>query len=293
MTTIKNQYFRSITILLLSLIRFNNDQFHFVTATNVYVPIFNNENILNNNLSFNISQQLMGTSIGTITSGLASSSSDTSSTTNEQQYHHKFNSKPNNHKVPSSSFDIDAFSIHELNRNLEIKLKSIRNTELGIPFIQEIFDTMEFVAIDRNDTKIVTEMVQKLTKKLNKAIRAITDASIKLQSSLRMNDEQDEDDWATIFLQTTIHPCPYNEQRLDQHYDKNQIEIKNYMKTTEHFIETDNVNFTINQQLTESLTQVNYSLHNFKQLYFLSKDDFANDYNCHLHSDNHHLRFVL
>lgn len=185
-------------------------------------------------------------------------------------------------KMPLSNND-QSFILLELTHNLEDKLKSIRNKELGIPYIQQIFDTMEFVSIQRNDTKLVTEMARKLSMKLSKAIEAINRTHEELRKNIFNTDQ--------IYLHTFMHPCQYDELNgLDQHYDRKQIEIKNYQKTMVdqlRHIDPMNKNVTANDQLITVIKSINYTLQNFRQVYFLSHYDSASSNQCRTPDDEH------
>lgn len=267
-------------------------------ATNVYVPIFNSENSLSN-INLSIAAIAPTTTI----------SSSTSPASNSHDDHYPPVSKS---KVPSSqkqhhNVTTETLAITELTENLETKLKSIRNSELGIPFLQEIFDTMEFVSIVRNDSKLVAEMAERLSQKLTRAIRVLNDT----RRFIRKNVHSDVDD--PIFLESLVHPCPLLDdlQKLDQHYDKRQIEIKNWPAIgigggvaasssigVELFFDgsatyPETANFTANHRLNELIKSVNYSELNLKQIYFLSKDDLAGDEKCRRTSDDMHLRHIF
>lgn len=238
-----------------------------IAATNVlnsFVPIY-----LNDNSKPNSSHSLYvnGSAI----------SADLSSNSYNQSSSLIFK-KP---KVPTQSTDASLHNILDLTGNLEKRLKSIRNNELAIPIIQEMFDTMEFSPIYRNDTKAAYDIANRITHKLNKAIRILNQTKEFIDTNTDGLGEK-------IILHTMVHPCPYDEQSLQ--YDKSQIEIKNYLKNVGNFADQDDLNFTINSELLEKLRQYNGNVENFKQIYFISKNDYVSEYNCHFHSANVHLR---
>lgn len=186
------------------------------------------------------------------------------------------------------------FSIVEMTHNLEDKLKSIRNSELGVPFVQEIFDTMEFEVFHRNDSRLVAEFAARLTVKLNRATRAINETRRSLRKNVFSTAAVDTISSSyshrrDVFLHSVIHPCrppPKDDlSLLDQHYDKQQIEIKNWPKLRAGgggheqaivFDEFDGINFTANIHVADAIRSVNYSGEaNFRQIYFLSRDDLA------------------
>lgn len=184
-----------------------------------------------------------------------------------------------------------SFIIGELTQNLELKLKSFRNTELGIPFIQQIFDTMDFVTVHRNDSQLVGEMASRLTLKISRATRIINDTRRFLRKNLITSRHED------VYLHTVVHPCrPFDElTALDQHYDKRQIEIKNWPASAgsiDQFATLDpaNANYTANRKLVDAIRAVNYSLANLRQVYFLSRDDWAGETTCRRSADDVHLR---
>lgn len=254
---IRLQYCRSIIMLYI---------LQQISATNVFnsfVPIYLSDNSKSN------SSHSLYVNTSAISADLANSYNQSSSFIFK---------KP---KVPSQSNDASLHNILDLTGNLEKRLKSIRNNELAIPIIQEMFDTMEFTPIYRNDTKAAYDIANKLTHKLNKAIRILNQTREFIDSNTDGLGEK-------IILHTMVHPCPYDEQSLQ--YDKSQIEIKNYLKNVGSFADQDDLNFTINSELLEKLRQYNGNAENFKQIYFISKNDYVSEYNCHFHSANIHLR---
>lgn len=136
---IRLQYCRSIIIIILYILQH-------IAATNVfnsYVPIYLSDNSKSN------SSHSLYVNTSAISADLPNSFNQTSSLIYK---------KP---KVPSQSNDASYHNILDLTGNLEKRLKSIRNNELAIPIIQEMYDTMEFSPIHRNDTKAAYDIVSK------------------------------------------------------------------------------------------------------------------------------------
>lgn len=179
----------------------------------------------------------------------------------------------------SASISDEPFLFLELTHKLEEKIKSIRNTELGITSIQKIFDTMEFVSIQRNDTKLVADMAKRLSLKLSKAIQVINETISQITQRISMDP--------SIYLHTFVYPCAYDE--LNQHYDRTQIEIKNYQKRKQQVVPT-NKNITVNDQLMNIIKSINYTSNNFRQVFFLSHFDSASPSQCCIPIADDHFR---
>lgn len=180
-------------------------------------------------------------------------------------------------KPPPQSHSTPSFGIERLTRALQAKLKSLRNTELAVPALQQILDdeiASNGVNIDDiallNDTQLVAQFAHRLESKLQLAQGAIDDAVRVIGQS------------RSKVLPTVVQPCPFDDwaTALDQHYDRTQIEIKNYRAPPDR-----NANWTAeekasHQMVMQTLKGFRTGNFAFQRAYFLSNSDIAGQYVC-------------
>lgn len=173
------------------------------------------------------------------------------------------------HSTPS-------FGIDRLTRSLHAKLMSLQNTELAVPSIQQIFDDQltakaakEDIAFV-NDTQLVAQFALRLENKLQLAQYAINDAAKEIGQS-QFNG-----------LPTVVQPCPFDDwaTALDQHYDKTQIEIKNYRAPPDRHL-----NWTVDekashQMIMQTLKGFRTGNFAFQRAYFVSNSDIGGQLVC-------------
>lgn len=179
-------------------------------------------------------------------------------------------------KVPATHSS-PSFGIERLTRALQAKLKSLRNTELSVPAVQQIFDNQlgaRVAAHDElsmlNDTQLVGQLALRLENKLQLAQLAIDDAVRVIGQN---NNGQ---------LPTVVQPCPFDDwaTALDQHYDKTQIEIKNYRAPPDrHANRTDEEKAT-HQMVVQTLKAFRTGRFAFQRAYFMSNTDVAGQQVC-------------
>lgn len=177
--------------------------------------------------------------------------------------------QPQSHSTPS-------FGIERLTKALEAKLKSLRNTELAVPAIQKILDdqlTADAVNEDialLNDTQLVAQFALRLENKLQLAQFAIDDAARIIGQS------------QSKVLPTVVQPCPFDDwaTALDQHYDKTQIEIKNYRAPPDRHLNWTAEEKASHQMVMQTLKGFRTGNFAFQRAYFLSNSDVAGQHVC-------------
>ncbi|SPP72929.1 VWFA and cache domain-containing protein CG16868 [Drosophila guanche] len=238
-------------------------------------------------------------------------------------------------------------NVMQLRHNMESKLRSIRNVEMRVAKIQEIFDSIHFSSANgaaparqsfSNDSAQANPQLQRdlklfskrLSKKLLKATHLVLelrdlfrynlskvlqysyeDEDEELESEFDMDSETEElhgkkpDSAVTqhqLYLNTQIESCqPEYESELDAaaasatsqslHYNKQQIQILNYLKSDDTrgaFLNENNArSLAVNGYIADQLFQLkrrlslsdaeasNTSGNHFKHIYFLSNSDGA------------------
>ncbi|XP_055857843.1 VWFA and cache domain-containing protein CG16868 [Episyrphus balteatus] len=208
----------------------------------------------------------------------------------------------------SSQLKPTNYSVMTLVRSIDARLKTIRNIELGITTIQEIFDAMDFKAIISETNNTLHKFSNRLTKKLQKAttiiydfkwffennITQIIDSTIITNRNSESESNQTKPLRDQIFLNTLIQPCPFEDYSLEQNYNKQQIQILNYLKNNHHdnLVIENNLSFKLNGKILEEIRRLNNqdAANNYKHIYYLSNYDYASDHNCQYYFNNLHFR---
>ncbi|XP_055595586.1 VWFA and cache domain-containing protein CG16868 [Uranotaenia lowii] len=112
--------------------------------------------------------------------------------------------------------------IQELSKLLEMKLKRIRNQELDVPSVQELYDTMEFSSVLRNDLDDLNKMAKKLLKKIEQAALVIE----KLKTFVYDTTMQRSAKYNTL-----IYPCPYSDM-MNPWDEEPQFDLQNFIQST-------------------------------------------------------------
>lgn len=218
-------------------------------------------------------------------------------------------------KLPTASVQsgtnaiIQKYAISDLTRDLNSQLKSIEDHELLISTIQNVFDSLERVpsSIDHNDTKIVNSAATKIDAKLSAALRVLNETNQKFLSILTEHGDHTK----RLLLDAIILPCASTLKHAERSaYDsslessnqnefigginkKKAIEVLNFLKNAGHLHENDDRNFTINKRLMETLKSINLSsanVPNFRDVFFLPKDNQISSTNCRNTVPNEHHR---
>ncbi|XP_017148987.2 VWFA and cache domain-containing protein CG16868 [Drosophila miranda] len=236
-------------------------------------------------------------------------------------------------------------NVMQLRHNMKSKLRSIRNVEMRVAKIQEIFDAIHFTSANgaaparqsfTNDSAQANPQLQRdlklFSKRLSKKLLKATHLVLELRDLFRYNlskvlqysyDDEDEElesefdmdsemedfhakkpDQETqnqLYLNTQIENCqPDYENDLDTassatsqslHYNKQQIQILNYLKSDDArgaFLNENNArSLAVNGYISDQLFQLkrrlglsdaeasNTSGNHFKHIYFLSNSDGA------------------
>lgn len=189
-------------------------------------------------------------------------------------------------------------------KRLEGRLKYIRNEELCVPKIQELFDSMDFVSRPRNDEEQLQKMTTRLEGKLKRALSAVENLELIAYNTATKLSLQTE---------TVVYPCPSRNPKVRKmppiSYNRNQIEIVNNNRAVPVIVEDD-----FGGQFYKQLKGLQYSSGgngrtqgstpgmtattsgtplNFKRQYLLSPHDNAIDNSCPFYFDTRSLRWVF
>ncbi|KAL1394728.1 hypothetical protein pipiens_003002 [Culex pipiens pipiens] len=207
------------------------------------------------------------------------------------------------------------YSIQELTKLLEMKLKRIRNQELDVPVVQELYDTMEFTSIIRNDVDELDKMTKKLSAKFEQSSAVIDRLQAFIYDAITRQGAK---------YNTLINPCPYSEM-LNPWDDEPQFDLQNFIQNTKLMNSTaslkqfssdsgfldfsafpaspdDRPRIRINDQTVEDNNQnlqkrfvdqiahLHGNFYNLKQLFYLSPLDQASAFKCHYHPKDGRLK---
>uniref|UniRef100_A0A1B0DMH7 Uncharacterized protein n=1 Tax=Phlebotomus papatasi TaxID=29031 RepID=A0A1B0DMH7_PHLPP len=168
----------------------------------------------------------------------------------------------------------------KLAKRLEERFREIRDAELGVPDVQEMFDSMEFAPVARDDVDTVKRMSQRLAAKMEKAHLVISSLRDFIVDSVQARNRSK--------LNSVTFPCPFRSTVPPSlQYDRQQIEIVNFMKTLEDIKDEEE---QFETSLTNELKKFTHSTAHFKRQFFLAASDNAVDKKC---PDNQHLRTVF
>ncbi|XP_037946193.1 VWFA and cache domain-containing protein CG16868 [Teleopsis dalmanni] len=245
-------------------------------------------------------------------------------------------------------------NVMQLIRNIDDRLRSLRNVEMRVPTIQEIFDSMQFTSasnvhayrnISETDQQQILDppdqdlqvFAKRLFKKLDKASHVVYELRdffrknitkiLDLQQHMLTEYSEDEDidsgfdieiddfdsfksneekqNSINLYLNTYIQSCESGALATEQNYNKQQIQIVNYLKTEEsrshsvdHFLNENNelsleanafiiekleslkstlTKTEANQKATSINSKIKLVGNHFKHIYFLSRSDHASD----------------
>uniref|UniRef100_A0A336KQQ9 CSON014583 protein n=1 Tax=Culicoides sonorensis TaxID=179676 RepID=A0A336KQQ9_CULSO len=146
----------------------------------------------------------------------------------------------------SSSSSPYNFGISDLAKAMDKKLKNIRNVELGASVVQDIYDSMEFSAVARNDVETVNKMSKKLNAKLKKTSNIINDVCNFIETEAPKITRNSCNKFNTF-----VTPCPataailsnniasgwQQQQQQQQHYDGNSQNFVVATKTNPLFFD--------------------------------------------------------
>lgn len=205
--------------------------------------------------------------------------------------------------------NIQKYAISDLTRDLNLQLKSIEDHELLNSIIQSAFDTLERVpsSIDHNDTKVLNSVATKIDAKISSALRILNETNQKFLNILTENNNNDQS--RQLLLDAIILPCTSTTKHAERStHDSNiessndfigginkkqAIEVLNFLKNAGHLHENDDRNFTINKRLMETLKSIDLSatnVPNFRDVFFLPRDNQISSTNCRNTVPNEHHR---
>ncbi|XP_031617768.1 VWFA and cache domain-containing protein CG16868 isoform X2 [Contarinia nasturtii] len=214
-------------------------------------------------------------------------------------------------QTSTNSF-IQKYAISDLTRDFNIQLKSIEDHELLVSVIQSAFDSLDRLpsSIDHNDTKLLNSIATKIETKLSTALRILNETNQKFVNILTENGQSRK-----LLLDSIILPCASSTKQHSERstYDlngddsdqnefigginkKKAIEVLNFLKNAGHLHENDDRNFTINKRLMETLKNIDLStsanVPNFRDVFFLPRDNQISSTNCRNTVPNEHHRFL-
>lgn len=168
----------------------------------------------------------------------------------------------------NSSNDSSNYLVINVKQSLELALKNIRNNELEIPTIQEIFDSMEFIPIVRNDMDIARNMSSKLSGKLTQGKRSLNEMCRYVMKNHKTRE-------------SAINPCPMGTKSTKNSFSSNQRYHAEILKlipsnltnswTTPEASSNENDNF-INQLFKDWSKKKKITL-NYKYQYYITQED--------------------
>lgn len=218
-------------------------------------------------------------------------------------------------QVAGSDRDRDYNSIQQLTQTLEIKLKRIRNQELDVPVVQELYDTMEFTSVIRNDIEELEKMTKKLTAKFGQSAAVID----RLRSFIHESAIRHSAKYNTI-----INPCPYSEL-INPWDDEPQFDLQNFIQNAK-LINSSNTlkqfsgdngfldfsafpaspddrpririsdqtvednNQSLQKRILDQIAHLQSLLYSLKQVFYLSSFDQASAFKCHYHPKDGRLK---
>lgn len=172
---------------------------------------------------------------------------------------------------PSNASKVDkqkAENLYLLERSLELRLKAIRNEELGAPIVREIVDSWTFNDRMVNDSTTIERIATSIAEKIDPAVKIIKDIC-----SFLTNKEHKRQ----VFF-SLINPCPNDEiHQIHQINFYNQIH-QNISDSLSFDILNDR-NLLFHNYLIENIGKADQSWQSFRQ-YFLSTTDQAKIENC-------------
>lgn len=225
------------------------------------------------------------------------------------------------------------YFVAELAKQLDNQFRWIRDHEMEIPTIQRLFDAMgRGSANGRNDTKLVAQFAYKLERKLELALDVVNETtvqivnlfhnfvtkldfrkmSIELPTTTKDKATMTEELDRTIYMETMVLPCDsYDFDGVSDtfmsgetmatdgniaavHIKKKPADLLNFLNAAGHALhEHEDLNYTLNSQLLETLKAIDLEVPNFQNAYFLSKDNFGGDSNCRDHYSNQQFRYDI
>ncbi|XP_065081043.1 VWFA and cache domain-containing protein CG16868 [Ochlerotatus camptorhynchus] len=207
------------------------------------------------------------------------------------------------------------YSIQELTKSMEMKLKRIRNQELDVPVVQELYDTMEFTSVIRNDIEELEKMTKKLTVKFEQSAAVIDRLRAFIYDSATRHSAK---------YNTIINPCPYSEL-INPWDDEPQFDLQNFIQNTKlmnssntmkqfsgesAFLDfsafpaspddrpririTDQTvednNQSLQKRFLDQIAHLQSNFYSLKQLFYLSSFDQASAFKCHYYPKDGRLK---
>ena len=169
-----------------------------------------------------------------------------------------------------------AESLSLLEKSLELKLKAIRNEELGAPIVQEIVDSWTFSENIINDSVLIEKISNSISEKLNPAIKIIKE----ICSFLTNKDHKRQ----TFY--SLMNPCP-NDDKIDAKISHFYNEIYQNLSGELNIDLLNDRNLIFHNYLIENVGNADRKWQSYRQ-YFLSSSDHGKIENCNYVPDIFH-----
>lgn len=228
------------------------------------------------------------------------------------------------HYGTQKSFAQPPHFVADLAKQLDEQLRWIRDHEMEIPTIQRLFDAVgRSKTAMRNDTKLLVQFANKLQRKIDNAVSVVNETSTQilnlfhayvekldfLSTTSKIERTTNEDGDPAIYLETMVLPCDsYEDGGINdavlhelvatddnsgiKQLKRKPVDLLNFLSQTGHPLhEHEDLNYTLNSQLLEMMKAIDLDVPNFKNAYFLSKDNFGGDSNCRDHYSNQQFRY--
>lgn len=155
-----------------------------------------------------------------------------------------------------------------LSSALELKLKAIKNEELGVPIIKEIVESWKFTQGSLNDTALIEKIESSIAGKINPAIKIIKQICLFLSNKEHKRQ---------IFY-SLMNPCP-NDDKIEVKINNFYNEIYQNISGEINFDILNDRNLVFHNYLIENIAKTDQAWQSYRQ-YFLSTSDNGRIENC-------------
>lgn len=185
------------------------------------------------------------------------------------------------------------FASAELAENFEKELFSLRDNELMVSVVQNLYDTIHsssgMPTPSRNHTKILAKIAGNLTNKILNTIKVINETSNNITDSLHSSTcfvQHQSEKTENVYLESVVMPCSSNiflcnNDEVNGNFSNNLCLAQNFSELLNKCGQSNEFydrNFTINSRIVKNLAAITDTarlneLPNFRDVYFLAKDN--------------------